>query len=244
MQNLINISIDDVSPHPMSSISVIDRCFELIEDFEDIKFTIFVPTAYWRTTRHDIATSQPLWIDKYPTFCEAIKKLPASNFEIGYHGHYHGIPGVSDNDEMKSLTKKEATELIAEMKNTVIRAGLDNTFKKIVRPPAWRMSPEAIRAFRADGFDVLALNPKLPWSDSYKNEHLKVEDVVYATSYPPILPLELLDKTEIVYHACEWDKNHLNREKVSELSKFLRSHQEKSKFVFIDKLLEVNNGKV
>ena len=32
----VNISIDDVTPHPLSSTKVLDRCYELIEEFEDI----------------------------------------------------------------------------------------------------------------------------------------------------------------------------------------------------------------
>ena len=32
----VNISIDDVSPHPKSSTKVLDRCFELIEQFPEL----------------------------------------------------------------------------------------------------------------------------------------------------------------------------------------------------------------
>lgn len=31
----INISIDDVSPHPLSSTKVLDQCYRLIESFLD-----------------------------------------------------------------------------------------------------------------------------------------------------------------------------------------------------------------
>lgn len=68
MSNLVNISIDDVSPHPLSSTKVLDQCFELIKYFPDIKFTLFVPAAYWRTMRKDIATKEPLRIDMFPYF--------------------------------------------------------------------------------------------------------------------------------------------------------------------------------
>ena len=43
LKNRVNISIDDISPHPQSSAKVLHRCFDLIKIFEDIKFTIFVP---------------------------------------------------------------------------------------------------------------------------------------------------------------------------------------------------------
>ena len=75
MQSLLNISIDDVSPHPKSSISVVKRCFELIDVFPDIKFSLFVPVSYWRTVRREIATPQPLQINLYPEFCESLRKI-------------------------------------------------------------------------------------------------------------------------------------------------------------------------
>ena len=37
-------------------------------------------------------------------------------------------------------------------------------------------------------------------------------DVVYYNCNPPFDDLELYEKTEIVYHACEWDKNYLSKE--------------------------------
>ena len=64
----VNISIDDVSPHPMSSVGVIDRCMEVIEEFPDVKFTLFIPAAYWRTTRPEVATTKPLNLSDFPDF--------------------------------------------------------------------------------------------------------------------------------------------------------------------------------
>ena len=42
----VNISIDDVSPHPLSSVKVLERCYEIIKVFPDVKFSLFVPIAY------------------------------------------------------------------------------------------------------------------------------------------------------------------------------------------------------
>ena len=77
----VNISIDDVSPHPLSSIKVLDRCFELIKIFPDIRFSLFIPIAYWRTTKQEIATEKPLIISEFHNFCNTIKNLPDNNFE-------------------------------------------------------------------------------------------------------------------------------------------------------------------
>ena len=69
MRHKVNISIDDVSPHPRSSANVLERCFEMISVFPDIKFTLFVPTSYWRTMG-PTATRGPLRLDITDTFME------------------------------------------------------------------------------------------------------------------------------------------------------------------------------
>ncbi|MAE86552.1 MAG: hypothetical protein CMB80_27710 [Flammeovirgaceae bacterium] len=237
MSNLVNISIDDVSPHPRSSVKVLDRCFELIKIFPTIKFSLFVPTSYWRTVRKEVATSKPLQIDHFPDFCRCLRELPKENFEICYHGHFHGIPGKNDNDELNEISYSRATELITAMKEVVKRADLEDQFKPIIRPPAWRMSPDAIRAFRDVGFEILALCKEDYAVATYQKEDEKKNDIVYASSYPPIKPLELLSKTEIVYHACDWDRNHLSTDQMKQLISFLEKSIEQIDFVFIKGLL-------
>ena len=81
---LVNVSIDDVSPHPRSSTKVLERCRELINVYPDIKFTLFIPAAYWRTKSQ--TTEKPLHLNQFPDFCKEIKDLDKNNFEIGYHG--------------------------------------------------------------------------------------------------------------------------------------------------------------
>ena len=113
MQYNINISIDDVSPHTKSSTKVLDQCYKLIDKFNDIKFTLFIPIAYWRTIPNkgiETTTSIPLPIDRYPDFCKELNELKDNNFELCYHGFYHGIPFTSNNDEFQHLTYREAIE--------------------------------------------------------------------------------------------------------------------------------------
>ena len=99
------------------------------------------------------------------------------------------------------------------------------------------MSPEAIKAFRDNGFKVLALCKEDFALQSYQGEDKKKNDAVYACSYPPFKPLELLSKTEIVYHACEWDKNYLSAYQVAQLVSFLEKDIDEIKFVFLEHLL-------
>ena len=174
----------------------------------------------------------------FPDFCNSLKSLNPNNFEICYHGHFHGIPGKSDNDEMRNISYDGMKILIEAMRNTVKNAGLEGIFKEVIRPPAWRMSPEAIKASRDEGIQLLALSSKVypDGSLDYKGEDKKFGKVVYFTSCPPFSPLELVEKTEIVYHACEWDKNYFSKEMSSELGSFLRTNSGNYSFSFIEGL--------
>lgn len=231
----INISIDDVSPHPFSSIKVLDRCFEMIEIFPDIKFTLFVPIAYWRTVKPGIATQRPLRLDLFPDFCNALKNLSKNNFEICYHGLFHGIPGKSDNDEFQFLNEEEAQEKFKLMFEIVDRAGLSETFKPVFRPPAWRMSPSAIKVSNDVGIKTLALSPKDYAKQVYSKADESFPHVVYYNCNPPFDELKEYPNNEIVYHACEWDKNYLSKNLTHQLIDWLK-YQENVDFKFIQEM--------
>ena len=236
MQNLVNISIDDVSPHPKASIKVLDRCFDIIKVYPEIKFSLFIPISYWRTVRPGIATKNPLQINLFGGFCNFLKSLPNENFELCYHGYYHGIPGKSDNDEFKLIDYAEATKKFNVMFEVVKRAGLYDKFKKIFRPPAWRMSPDAIKAAKDCNFDILALASWDYALKSYAGEDKNFNKVVYETCCPPLKPLAMTQKTEIVYHACEWDRNYLSKKMTDNLINFLKSN-ENYKFCFLEEMI-------
>lgn len=229
----INISIDDLSPHPRSSINVLQNCYKLVNEFPDIKFTLFIPLAYWRTIG-DTKTKTPLHIHKYKDFCEIIKNLNKNNFEIGYHGYYHGIPYKSNNDEFQYLTEYETDNKIELMTKELEKAGLNNIFKKLFRPPAWRMSQGAIKSFKKNKFQVLALSKQKYALEIYNNEQFNFSKVNYYNLNPPFIPLKELDKQylNIVYHACEWDKNYLSDDKTKELISFLKTIENKE-FIFM-----------
>ena len=224
----INISIDDVSPHPQSGIGVLDRCYELINTFPKIKFTLFIPMYYTRKNQQ----SYP--ISEYPNFCDTIKQLPVENFEIGYHGYYHGILGKSNNDEFQYLNYHQAIDKFKNIQEERDKAGLNKIFKPIFRPPAWRMSSEAIRAAKDCGIEILALSPKDYAQQTYGN--FSFSNVVYYNVNPPFDELKLFEKTEMVYHACEWDKNYLSKELTENLKTFLSDNYNKE-FCFIGDLL-------
>ena len=231
----LNISIDDVSPHPLSSIKVLERCHEMIEKFPDIKFTLFVPTAYWRTVREGVKTEKPLHLYDYPDFCQSLRNLNKKNFEVGYHGHFHGIPGTNDNDEFHSLTYEEASLKFKEINRVVEESNLREVFSPIFRPPAWRMSPGSILAAKDAGVQVLALSSREYAKSTYGGEDSNFQKVVYYTSAPPADTLSIQEKNELVYHACEWDKNYLSVSLANQLSEWIEK-LDKVSFEFIRNL--------
>ena len=72
MSSLINISIDDISPHPRSSLKILKQCYELIKIFPDIKFSLFLPMAYWRTKKKGTESEMPYTISDDYNFCQEI----------------------------------------------------------------------------------------------------------------------------------------------------------------------------
>jgi len=231
----VNISIDDVSPHPKSSVKVLQRCMELIAKFPDIKFSLFVPIAYWRTQRLGVQTLEPLVIWKYPQFCQTLKNLSPSNFEICYHGYYHGIPGENDNNEFLDIEYDEAIKRAKSMKRQVAKASLEEVFKPIFRPPAWRMGPEAWDALNEEGFELFAVTDIDYAIKTYQGKDKEYKSN-YSTVFPPFRPLEIKESCGIVYHACEWDRNYLSVKHTKDLEEFLIQHRDDIEFVFTEKL--------
>ena len=226
--NKINISIDDVSPHPQSSIKVLDRCFELINDFPYVKFTLFVPMAYTRMNDETYYVSEDI------DFCNDLRGLPLSNFELGWHGYYHGIINISNNDEFQHLHYLQALEVLKKMFREAEKAGIRDLFKPILRPSAFRMSPWSFDACRDVGFEILALSAKDYVKECYEGKDEEFNGkVIYYNINPPLDPLNLYNNMEVVYHACEWDKNYLDAHKTEELRGFLNSNLSEFDFCFM-----------
>lgn len=233
MKSKINVSIDDISPHPRSSIAVLLQCFRVIEKFPSAKFTLFIPLAYWRTIGVT-ATQRALAIDEFPDFCSVLRDLPTDNFELAYHGLHHGIPGKSNNDELQHVSLEEARGIIDRMLTIASNANLIDRFKPILRPPAWRMCPEAFQACVEKGIHTFALSPDEYALATYAGAQDQLRCIYYDAA-PPFKPLVGGSDSEVVYHACEWDKNFLSEELTNELTTFLEKNE--FEFVFLEGLL-------
>ncbi len=231
----LNISIDDISPHPLSSTKVLTQCERIRKAFPNVKFSLFIPIAHWRTIRPTVATPHPFIISDYPEFCKTLRDLPKENYEICYHGYYHGIPGQNDNNEFLDLTYDQTIEKFKLMKSVVDKAGLTDIFKPIFRPPNWKLGPEAWDALNDSGIELFAINDDDKFIQTYGDRHEKYNTNV-CTSAPPFKPLALKDSTVFVYHASEWDKNYLGDKLADELLHFLSINNHMINFSFMEDL--------
>jgi len=226
----INISIDDISPHPQSSTKVLKQCRRIINSIPDVKFTLFIPTAYKRLNQF----AYPL--NSYPDFCEEIRNLPKENFEVGYHGITHGTKD-SNNDEFKHMPEENVYKYLVQMMDQMSYVGIEA--RPLFRPSAFRLNANVARIAQDNFGMTLALHPDIPILG--KEKRVDKSKIVYCTANPPFKELELKEPyTEIVYHACEWDKSYLDDTKTLELLDFLQKnrHPIDDSFYFMEDLLD------
>ena len=126
-------------------------------------------------------------------------------------------------------------EKFSNIFDIVQRASLEDTFKPIFRPPAWRMSSDAIHVARDVGIRTLALSPKEYAKVTYATAENDFPKIVYYNCNPPFDELASFPSTEIVYHACEWDKNYMSIDLTQQLLLWLKS-QNNIEFKFIEGL--------
>ena len=185
---VLNISIDDMSPHSMSSVGVLDACYTILDKFPDAKISLFVPTAYWRVKNDrygnltaETSSDKPYRLSEYPWFCDILRGLPLESFEVGYHGHYHSIPDeLNNNDEFRYLNYQEAVLKFESMFDEVRKSNLEGVFSNIFRPPAWRMSSDAITAVcKLKLFDVLSLALERQIRIDYKERDKSFKKTTY-----------------------------------------------------------------
>lgn len=245
---LINISIDDVSPFSISSTKVLNNCYDLIKIYPNIKFSLFIPMAYWRTIirgtdKYCTITDKPMYLSEYPEFTKKLKELPKENFELCYHGFYHGIPYIDNNNEFKFLNYDEAICKFNKMFQEAKKSEIFNKIKPIFRPPGWGMSSESIIAAKDSGIKVLALSPDPAHRDSYLKKDEEFSKVSYFSSSPPWYPLNrLTTRTSIVYHACEWSPNYLSKSEVNKIINIIKNSNNIKKFVFTEEISDFGSN--
>lgn len=211
MKTVVNISIDDVCPHPIMRFYAVSRITDLLDKYPNLKCSLFVPT---RLKRYKYKEKEyPL--ENYPDFVDQLKSLPSKNFEICYHGHMHGnSKPKSNNDEFRYIDKQKTIELLNESKKVFDSLGL--TVNPVFRPPGFWMNAEAFAGCKEFGIKVLALHNKKQYIACYAGEHLKYERVIYIGRQP-----DNNRHVELLFHAGKDQKDFLNKQMFKELCKKL-----------------------
>jgi peptidoglycan/xylan/chitin deacetylase (PgdA/CDA1 family) len=214
---LINLSVDDLTYHSDSNMSVIEGANYIIKAMPQALITLFIPAAYWRTVKNN-KNPTPLFLSNNELFVNELKALP-SQYEFAYHGYFHGIENVSNNDEFKYLSTEEAIHKIELMEEEVKKCGLEDRFKKIFRPPGWGINDDVIQVFLNKGYH-LSLASEAPFSNNFAQ--IQHPMISYYNVSPPMKSLDLFEKTSVVYHACTWSKNYLSIEAAQQFIDFYK----------------------
>ena len=215
----LNISIDDICPHPDCRNDVLDNCLRLIDKYSDIKFSLFIPMSYMRLGEEKYN------LKDYPKFCKTLADLPINNFEFCWHGYLHGIKDKSSNDEFRYLGYGEAHGKIKDMFAVSQSVGLKERFSPVFRPPAFWISEGSLRALEDDSIAVVALSPLRHHVNSYRFSSSSGLIATYWTSLPPQYPLQTSEDVSIVYHANSSSKNCFSGKLVEELTVFLNQYE-------------------
>ena len=100
-------------------------------------------------------------------------------------------------------------------------------FKKIFRPPAWKLHKDAPAVLKDMEMEIIAGHMMYP----YESQEC-VKDV-WATSCPPVQQLEYNENNVVVYHACVWDKNVLDYSAMKRLDEFISVAKDDIEFCFM-----------
>lgn len=227
-KNKLNISIDDISPHPKSSTKILNKCNDIISVFNEVKFTLFIPMAFTRLKE------KTYFISENENFCNTLSNLSSENFELGWHGYYHGIINNSNNDEFRYLKYNDCSRILDLMYKEAEKAKIKHLFKPIFRPPAFHMSSDCFKCLYENGIKKLCISSKINYNNS-EEEFIKLGGFVnYYNANPPLISFPENKDTYAFYHACEWDVSYLNDFLKDDLIKFITNNN--FEFVFLGDL--------
>lgn len=212
MKTIVNISIDDVCPHPIMGLDAVYRVADLISLYPNLKCSIFMPTRLCRYKYKE----KKYPIEDYPDFIEKIKQLPPNNFEICYHGHLHGYEKTkSNNDEFRYINEEESFLKLTESETIFEQVELKTS--KVFRPPGFWMSKDAFAGCKKFGIKTLALNNKQNYLKCYNGANACYSNVIYIGKQPDDLKF-----IELLFHAGKDQKDFLNKIMLKQLKNKLK----------------------
>lgn len=216
------LTLDDFSPHQHAGLDfkVIERCQELIKHFPELKVNLFVPAAYCRLGQN------PCFLSNFPEWVAKVNALP-NNFRINIHGYYHRRYsqkyGNSNNDEWQYLTQSQAKIVGEHMLGEFKKSGLK--YKSTFRPPAWKISKEAIQALQQLGIKCFAGNKE--YYEEVKSV-LKVKWINYNWDMLAAVPN---DDIIVFGHTSDWTKNYLDDDMCEKILNILNKKIYEFKFI-------------
>lgn len=229
----INIGIDDISSCVDTDLfHVIDMCWYILDSFSNAKFDLFVSTAYFRTfDGHKV----PFFLshnEEVVGKLNSLVKQNEDNFRICYHGHFHGVPFISNNDEFRKSSYDETIKTLVNSKKELAKCGLEAA--PILRPPAFHVSEESIRAMIDFGIKHVSLYEVFKQRGEYDSLLNKFDNNLFSfvNCAPPAVPLEEKDNLIVMYHALNSNRNFFSKKEALGLIDFLK-RQSSIDFMFL-----------
>lgn len=228
MLNRFNLSLDDTSPHAKCDLfgGPIKWCDKLIEKYPNIKINLFVSSAFCRLGE------KPCYLSQHPEWVKKVNDLPG-NYEINMHGLYHrrvdGKHENSNNDEFQYLWGVWAETITQAMIDEFDKAGLK--YKKVFRPPGWRISIGAARVLTDKGF-VIAGNDI--YYQMLKDKVPKMKYVSY--NWDITHECNISENIISCAHTSNWTNNYMNETRYNLIENILI--KEEYEFVFIEDFIK------
>ena len=206
----IQIGIDDLCPRPTQSFELWHNVERLLE--AGLKVDLFVTFAMIRDG------DGPYTLNEHPEFIQRLKLISQhDNVALNVHGYNHSCP-PSNNDEFLSNDYATLDTKLTAIENIIKDTGLN--FTKVFRPPAFRISPEAVEALKNHGYTHLSLYKGHKTGHIYESSYRKLNldgiKVHYSNCAPPTDELISGDLAE-TYHFSTWLTNALSDKNTNDL---------------------------
>lgn len=218
----LNISIDDLSPHPNIGFGALNCLQEIVNGY-NIKVSLFIPTSVQRFGARE---KKHYMLEDFPEFVDRIKALPEKYFEVCYHGHKHGQKRKkSNNDEFRYLRYDEAIDILSRSKEIFDNVGIK--VRPVLRPPGFWISKAAIKACAEFGIKVLALHDAKRYMRSYGKAAKRYKHTVLPGAQPT-----KGDSIEIFYHAGSDQPDYFNKKQGIRLRKIIK--RQRWSYIFME----------
>jgi|TARA_S200002703_G_scaffold150601_1_gene149137 hypothetical protein len=204
----VQIGIDDLSPRPTQSFELWHNVEKLLG--AGLKVDLFVTFAMIRDN------NGPFILNKHPSFVERLRLVQEhENIALNVHGYYHSSGPRNNNDEFLRLSKPELDKRLVKINSLINELSLD--FKKVFRPPAWKISQDAVNLLVDHGYTHLSLlKGHAPTTKMYNDLDLSKLNIHYCNASPPEIPFVEGD-IAATYHFSTHLKNALTDDNVSAL---------------------------